>query len=79
MQGTVKKKHIDLTPFSIIFKYVLIANISEAFAKFQKELLYLLYQSGFKFRFQDGVFNPKESQIITASEHFIGKHRLCSR
>ena len=75
----MKEKHIYLTPLPIVFKHILIANIGETFAKFQKELLYFFYQSGFKFCFQYWVFNPKEPKIITAPKHFIGKHSLCGR
>lgn len=79
MQATMKEKHIHFAPLSILFEYMLVANIGEALAKFQKELLYFLYQSSFEFCLQYWVFDTKESQIITASEHFIGKHRLCGR
>ena len=77
VQTTVEEKHIDLAPFSVILKYILITKIGEAFAKFQKEVFNLFYQSGFQFCFQDRVFYAKKSKIITAFEHFIGKHRLC--
>lgn len=61
MQSTMEEKHVNLAPFPVVFKYMLVANISEAFAKFQKELLNLLYKSCFKFCFQYGVFYTKES------------------
>ena len=73
----MKEKHINLTPLPIVFKHILIANIGETFAKFQKKLFYFFYQSSFKFCFQYWILNTKESKIITASEHFIGKHCLC--
>ena len=79
MQSAMEEKHVNLAPIPIVFKYVLVANISEAFAKFQKELLNLLYKSSFKLCFQYRVFNTKESQIITTSEYLIGKHCLCGR
>ena len=49
MQPSMEEKHVNFASLSVVFKYVLVTNISESFAKFQKELLYLLYQSGFKF------------------------------
>ncbi len=39
----MKEKHINSTPLSSVFEHMLIAYIGEAFAKFQKELLYLFY------------------------------------
>ena len=68
---------LDLPMILPQIKYILITKIGEAFAKFQKEVFNLFYQSGFQFCFQDRVFYAKKSKIITAFEHFIGKHRLC--
>ena len=44
MQTTMEEKHIYLTPLSVVFEHILVANISEAFTQFQKKLLNLFYR-----------------------------------
>ena len=48
----MEEKHINLTLLSVILQHMLVANESEAIAKFHKKTSDSFYQAVFKFKFQ---------------------------
>ena len=78
-QSTMIKQHIHPADFSIILKFMLVANVCESATQFQQELLNFIDKSRFKFSLKNWIANTKKTEVVATMEDFIGKLSLCCR